>query len=147
MEFAGGVQHQHSTTQTQLQQQVAAAASADPVLHSISSTVVELSQDLFWCANTGQLAAAELFSIPAAYQPRVKDLTAPGAACLMAMDGLCDVSTPLAAPEDVQEVGSVSVFTIPVLLLLNGPTGDQRFHDSPCCVQQPVLVCTTSRTC
>lgn len=106
VEFAAGVQHQHSTTQTQLQQQVAAAAAAaDPVLHSISSTAVELSHDLFWCANTGQLAAAELFSIPAAYQPRVKDLTAPGAACLLGMDGLCDASTAPAAsaPQDVHE--------------------------------------------
>lgn len=112
------MQHQHSATETQLQQHAADAgadADAHPV-RSTSSTEDELSQDLFWCGNAGQLAAAELFSIPAAYQPRVKDLTAaPGAPCLLGMGSMCEISTPLASPlaapmpapaEEVQEVRS-----------------------------------------
>lgn len=97
-ELLQGVQPQHSTTQAQLQEQVA-AASMDVPMRS-SSTAEE---DLFWC-SAGQLAAAELFSIPPAYQPRVKDLTAaPGAPCLLGMDSLCDISTPLTSAPPAEE--------------------------------------------
>jgi hypothetical protein len=112
-----GVQHQHSTSQVQLQVQVAAAAAGAGPVRSTISAEDELSQDLFWGGNAGQLAAAELFSIPAAYQPRVKDLTGPGAPCLLSVHSMRDqqeMSTPLAAPlaapmaEPVEELHAVS---------------------------------------
>lgn len=101
MQHTEGVQHQHSTSQVQLQAQVAAAAGAAGPVRSTDSAEDELSQDLFWGGNAGQLAAAELFSIPAAYQPRVKDLTGPGGPCLLTVHSMSDqeeMSTPLAAP-------------------------------------------------
>jgi hypothetical protein len=114
MEHSEGVQHQHSTSQAQLQAQVAAAAEAG-LVRCTSSAEDELSQDLFWGGNAGQLAAAELFSIPAAYQPRVKDLTGPGAPCLLNVHSMSDqeeMSTPLAAPLAAPMAEPVELHTV-----------------------------------
>lgn len=97
------VHHQHSTTQIQLQQELPDAAPADQLQGSCGAED-ELDRDLFWGGNNSQLAAAELFSIPPAYQPRVKDLTAPGAPCMMGLDALCSLSGPLTAPVDEPQV-------------------------------------------
>jgi hypothetical protein len=87
--------HQQGWAQAHMEQHDATAAAVATLKRSSSNS----EEDLFWCGNAGQLAAAELFSIPAAFQPRVKDLTAPDAPCLLSMDSnLSEVSTPLAAP-------------------------------------------------
>lgn len=99
------VHHQHSTTQVQLQQELPVAAPADQLQGSCGAED-ELYGDLFWGGNNSQLAAAELFSIPTAYQPRVKDLTAPGTHCMLGLDALCNLSTPLSAPVDEPQVAT-----------------------------------------
>ena len=89
-----GCSHQHIWGAAHQEQEAAAAAAMAAITRSSSG-----DDDLFWAGNAGQLAAAELFSIPPAYQPRVKDLTAPGGPCLLSMDSdMSDISTPLAAP-------------------------------------------------
>lgn len=99
------VQHQHSTMQAQLQQDVAAAtAEADLVQSNTSTAGGDMCQDLLWGSNGGQLAAAELFSIPAAYQPRVKDLTAPGAPCLLGMGSLCGLDSAMVTEGSVDDL-------------------------------------------
>jgi len=100
------VHHQHSTTQVQLQQELPVAAPADQLQGSCGAED-ELYGDLFWGGNNSQLAAAELFSIPTAYQPRVKDLTAPGTHCMLGLDALCNLSTPLSAPVDEPQVSAL----------------------------------------
>lgn len=113
--------HQQGWAQAHMEQHDATAAAVATLKRSSSNP----EEDLFWCGNAGQLAAAELFSIPAAFQPRVKDLTAPDAPCLLSMDSnLSEVSTPLAAPMAVpsEEQHTVSV-----------PAGSDCLctHDSP----------------
>jgi hypothetical protein len=91
------VDHQHSSSQAQLQQHVAAAGLPAP-LQRCSTAEEDTSQDLLWGGNAGQLAAAELFNLTPAFQPRVKDLTSPGGTCLLGMDSLCNISSPLTMP-------------------------------------------------
>lgn len=82
------MESEHSTAPAHQQPELVVSCMEEPVRNEH-----ELDDDLFWCGSAGQLAAAELFSIPAAFQPRVKDLTAAGPPCLLELDSLCPVVT------------------------------------------------------
>lgn len=75
-------------------------------LQRCSTAEEDVSQDLLWGGNGGQLAAAELFNLPPAFQPRVKDLTSPAGTCLLGMDNLCDITSPLATHAEEPHVST-----------------------------------------
>jgi hypothetical protein len=87
-----------------------------PQLSPATQQEQQQQAELFYNSNRSQLAAAELldqqlFSMPAVYQPRVKDLEAPDiSGMLSGEDGLCGLETaattiavPVVEPVEVRE--------------------------------------------